>query len=230
MLGSNLRPDIRAELEQFLHEHRDVFAWSHEDMSGINPTVMCHQLCVNPKHKPVVQKRRAFNSERYEAINVEVKKMLAAGLIREVSYLEWLANVVLVKKANIKWRVCINYIDLDKICPKDCFPLSRIDQLVDATAGYELLSFMDAYSGYNQIPLSRVDQAKTTFTMDQGLYCYQVMSFDLKNAGATYQRLINKIFAPFIRRSMEVYIDDMLVKSQCVNDHVKNLRDCFDTL
>ena len=137
-------------------------------MPGIDPAVMCHQLNVNPRHWPVIQKRRAFNPERYEAINGEVRKLLAAGFIREVTYPDWLANVVLVKKSSGKWRVCIDYTDLNKACPKDCFPLPRIDQLVDATVGHELLSFMDAYSGYNQIPLSRTDQPKTAFTTDQG--------------------------------------------------------------
>ena len=117
------------------------------------------------------------------------------------------------KKPNGKWRICIDYTDLNKACPKDSFPKPRIDQLVDATAGHELLSFMDAYSGYNQIRMSLEDEDKTVFMTDRGLYCYKVMPFGLKNAGATYQRLVNKIFSGMIGRTMEVYIDDMLVKS-----------------
>ena len=138
--------------------------------------------------------------------------------------------MVLVKKSSGKWRVCIDYTDLNKACPKNCFPLPRIDQLVDATAGHELLSFMDAYSGYHQIPLCKADQEKTAFTTDQGLYCYQVMPFGLKNAGATYQRMVNKMFAPLIGRSMEVYVDDMLVKRRRAGGHVRDLKDCFDIL
>ncbi|KAL5557475.1 hypothetical protein UlMin_039711 [Ulmus minor] len=108
-------------------------------------------LAVDPKAKPIKQKRRSFNPERYAAINAEVEKLVEAGSIREVQYPEWVANVVLVKKSSGKWRVCTDFTDLNKACPKDSFPLPRIDQLVDATAGHELLSFMDAYSGYNQI-------------------------------------------------------------------------------
>ena len=89
----------------------------------------------------------------------------------------------------------MDFTDLNKACPKDSFPLPRIDQLVDVTAGHELLSFMDAYSGYNQIRMNKADEEKTAFTTDQGLYCYKVMPFGLKNAGATYQRLVNRIFA-----------------------------------
>ena len=96
LLDSKFNPDIRAELEHFLQDHKDVFAWSHEDMPGIDPAVMCHQSCVNPNHKPVAHKRRAFNPERYEAINAEVKKLLAASFIQEMTYPKWLANVVLV--------------------------------------------------------------------------------------------------------------------------------------
>ena len=100
-------------------------------------------------HKPVIKKCHRFNLERYTAINEEVEKLLTANFIREVHYPEWLANVVMVKKPNGKWRICIDYIDLNKACPKDSFPIPRIDQLVDVTAGHELLSFIDAYLGYN---------------------------------------------------------------------------------
>ena len=112
--------------------------------------------------------------------------MLTAGFIREVYYPEWLANVVLVKKENGKWRMCVDFTDLNKACPKDSFPLSRLDQLVESTAEHKLLTFMDAFSGYNQIKMAEEDQEKTAFITSQGLYCYKVMPFGLKNVGATY--------------------------------------------
>ncbi|KAL5582796.1 hypothetical protein UlMin_015238 [Ulmus minor] len=162
------------------------------------------------------------------AINTEVDKLLKADFIREANYPEWIANVVLVKKANENWRVCVDFTDLNKACPKDSFPLPRIDQLVDATAGHELLSFMDAYSGYNQIRMHQPDQEHTAFLTDQGLYCYKVMPFGLKNAGATYQRLVNKMFKQQIGKTMEVYVDDMLVKSLKADEHINNLRESFE--
>ncbi|CAL8114261.1 unnamed protein product [Prunus armeniaca] len=134
-------------------------------------------------------------------MKTEVDKLQAIGFIREVTYPIWLANSVLVKKSDGDWRMCQDYTNLNKACPKDSFPLPRIDQLVDAMAGHELLSFMDAYSVYNQI-----------FITDRGLYFYNVMPFGLKNARATYQRLVNKIFAELIGTSMEVYVDNMLIK------------------
>ena len=145
-------------------------------------------------------------------ITKEVEKLLKAKFIREAYYSEWLANVVMVKKPNEKWRICINYTDLNKAFLKDSIPLPMIDQLVDATAEHELLSFIDAYSGYNQIRMCSKDEDKIACIIDRGLYFYKVMSFSLNNVGVIYQRPVNKVFANLIGKTMEVYVD-MLVKS-----------------
>ena len=145
-------------------------------------------------------------------------------------YPKWLANFVLVKKANGKWRMCVDFTDLNRACPKDSFPLPRIDQLVDSTTGHKLLTFMDAFSGCNQIRMAKEDQEKTSFITNQGLYCYKVMPFRLKNVGATYQRLVNKMFSRLIGRNMEVYVDDMLVKSREELTHLDDLKETFATL
>ena len=193
-IGSKLAEDLRNSLTNFLRQNKDVFAWKQAGMGGIDPTVITHRLNVSPSFKPVKQKRRSFAPKRQKVINEEVGKLLQARAIREVEYPEWLANVVLVKKANGKWRICIDFTDVNRTCPKDSFPLSRINLIVDATAGHELLSFMDAFSGYNQISMDPNDQEKTLFVIGQGTYCYRVMPFGLKNAGATYQRLVNRMF------------------------------------
>ena len=185
-IGMTLSPGMRAKLIQFLKENLDVFAWSHEDMPGIPPEIIHHKLNVDPDRKPIQQRQRVFASERDQAITDEVTKLLAAGFIREVHYPKWLANVVLVKKANGKWRICVDFTDLNKVFPNDSFPLLRIDQLVDSTAEHKLLMFMDAFLGYNQIKIAEEDQEKTAFITSQGLYCYKVMPFGLKNAGAIY--------------------------------------------
>jgi hypothetical protein len=213
----------------FLKSNSDVFAWNHEDMPGIDPSIIVHRLNIDPGSRPVKQRRKTFAPKRNQAIAEEVSKLLAARLIREVDYPEWLANVVLVKKYNNKWRMCVDFTDLNKACPKDSFPLPRIDLLVDSTSGHQLLSFMDAFSGYNQIQMTEVDQEKTSFITDRGLYYYKAMSFGLKNAGATYQRLVNKMFEKQICRNVEVYVDDMLVKSVQASDHISDLRETFDT-
>ena len=198
-------------------------------MPGINPSVITHRLNVYPSSKPVRQKKTVFAPERDNAIKEKVQKLITMQFIQEVYYSDWLANVVMVKKANDKWRICVDFTDLNKTCPKDSYPLPRIDQLVNSTASHQLLSFMDAFSGYNQIKMDKANQEKTSFITSQGLFCYKVMSFGLKNAGATYQRLVNHMFRPQIRRNVEVYVDDMLVKSLDEDKHLDNLRETFDT-
>ena len=120
-------------------------------MQGISTDIITHRLNVDQSFRPVKQKRRKFAPKRNKVINEEVERLLKNGMIREVKYLDWLANVIVVRKKNGKWRMCIDFTDLNKACPKDPFPLPHKDQMVDATAGFELLSFMDAFSGYNQI-------------------------------------------------------------------------------
>ena len=136
----------------------------------------------------------------------------------------------MVKKTNGKWRMCVDFTDLNKACPKDSYPLLRINQLVDSTVGHKLLSFMDVFSGYNQIRMDEADQEKTSFVTSQGLFCYEVMLFGLKNAGATYQRLVNHMFRPQIGQNVEVYVDDMLVKSLDKGKHLDDLQETFNTL
>ena len=229
-VGSKLAEDLRSLLIWFLKHSKDVFVWKQEDIGGIDPAIITHKLSVSPSFKPVKQKRRSFAPERQKAINEEVSKLLQEGAIREVEYPEWLANVVLVKKANGKWRLCINFTDINRECPKDSFPLPRIELIVDATTGHELLNFMDAFSGYNQISMDPDDQEKTSFVTELGTYCYRVMPFGLKNAGATYYRLVNRMFQKQIGTSMEVYIDDMLVKSTTVELHIAHPTEAFQIL
>ena len=126
--------------------------------------------------------------------------------------------------------MCVDFTNLNKACPKDSYPLLRINQLVDSTAGHKLLSFMNAFSEYNQIRMDQADQEKTSFVTSQALFCYKLMPFGLKNTGATYQRLVNHMSRPQIRRNVEVYVDDMLVKSLDEGKHLDDLQETFDTL
>lgn len=146
--------------------HRDIFAWTYRDIPDIDPEVMVHKLNVNRTTKPVWQKRRNFTVDQNLTVTEEVDKLLDTNFIWEVHYLEWLSNVVLVTKVNEKWRVCVDFMDLNKVCPKNNFPLPRIDTLVNSTIKHELLSFMDAFSGYNQIRMYGLDQKRTSFIID----------------------------------------------------------------
>jgi hypothetical protein len=175
-------------LADFLRANADIFAWSPSDMPGIPREVAEHSLDILPHSRTVQQRLRCFDEERRRLIGVELRKLLEAGFIKEVFHPTWLANPVLVKKKNGKWKMCVDYTSLNKACPKVRFPLPRIDQIVDSTAGCELLCFHDAYSGHHQIKMKESDQLATSFITPFGMYCYVTMSFGLRNAGATYQR------------------------------------------
>nr|KYP63818.1 Transposon Ty3-I Gag-Pol polyprotein [Cajanus cajan] len=159
-----------------------------------------------------------------------MRKLINAGFIREVRYTTWLANVVLVKKNSRKWRMCDDYTNLNKVCPKDSYLLPSIDRLVDGASDHALLSFLDAYSRYNQIMMYPPDEEHTTFITDHANFCYRVMPFGLKNVRATYQRLMDKVFQHQIRRNMEVYVDDMVVKTLSAETHAADLAEVFSQI
>lgn len=138
--------------------------------------------------------------------------------------------MVVVPKKWGKWQVCVDYTNLNDPCPKNNFPLPRINQIVDSTTGYGMHSFLDAFFWYHQIPLYPPDAKKTTFITPHGLYCYKVMSFGLKNVRATYQRLMTKVFKPLIGRTVKVYIDDIVVKSRTRGEHEQHLEEVFRLL
>ena len=154
-------------------------------MPGVPRELAEHTLNIDPKFKPARQFLRRSNEERRKAIGEEV-----AGFIVEVVHTEWLANPVLVLKKNGTWRMCVDYTDLSKACSADPFSLPHIDQIIDATAGCEWLSFLDAYSGYHQIKMAVKDQEKMAFITPFGAFCYVSMPFGLKSAQATYQRCV----------------------------------------
>ena len=157
---------------------------------------ICHHLNVNPIVLPRKQPSRHSSKKHSDAVNEKVNKLKQAGAIKKVFYLEWLANTVVVKKKNGKWRVCMDFTDLNKACCKDPFPMPRINQLVDAIVGHLRMSFLDVFQGYHQIPLALDDQENTTFVTPTGNYHYKVMPFGLKNVGSTYQRMMTRIFKP----------------------------------
>nr|XP_027102809.1 uncharacterized protein LOC113724064 [Coffea arabica] len=229
-VGTGLPSPLKEEMISLIKDHRDIFAWSADEVVGVPPELMTHQLNVNPQARPVRQKRRHFGPERSKAISDEVDKLLPAKMIHEVQYPTWLSNPVMVKKDTGGWRICVDFTDLNKACPKDCYPLPRIDALVDSAMGYEVLCFLDAFKGYHQIGMSEEDQEKTAFYTDQGTYCYTTIPFGLKNAGATYQRLINRLFKNQIGRNVEAYVDDILVKSQATSAFLSDLREVFGVL
>ena len=227
---SQLHQQEREELVEFLKRNIDVFVWNAYEAPGVNPDFICHHLNVNPLITPKKQLPRRLSKEHAEAVRQEVTKLKQTGAIKEVFYPKWLANTIVVKKKSRKWRVCIDFTDLNKACPKDPFPMPKIDQLVDAIVGHPQMSFLDAFQGYHQIPLALDDQEKTAFVTLVGNYHYKVMPFGLKNAGSTYQRMMTRMFESLLGKNIEIYIDNMVVKSKMVSEHLGDLQVVFEIL
>jgi hypothetical protein len=150
-IGTKANKQDQAEFLSFLDKNSDVFAWSTSNLVGVSRDVIEHRLPVNPNAKPKKQKLHTMADEKIQATKVEVQRLLDVGFIREVAGPEWLSNVVMVKKKNGKWRVCMDFIDLNKCCIKDDFPLTIIDQIVDSAASSERMALLDCFSGYHQI-------------------------------------------------------------------------------
>ena len=199
-------------------------------MPGIPREVIEHRLAVCSDAKPIRQKVRRQAPERQAFIREEVARLQEAGFIREVEHPEWLANPVVVPKSNGKLRMCIDYTDLNKACPKDPYPLPRIDQIVDSTAGCELLCFLDAYSGYHQICMAREDEEKTAFITPFGTFCYTSMPFGLKNAGSTFQRSTRITLKDQVGRNVNNYMDDLVVMSREKDTLLSDLAETFENL
>jgi hypothetical protein len=199
-------------------------------MPGIPREVIEHKLGIDTTFKPIKQKERKYTPERHETIRLEVNKLLEAGFIRSVDYSSWLANPVLVEKPDRSWRMCIDYTSLNKAYPKDEYPLPHIYQIIDSTVLYELLSFLDAYSGYHQISLTVDDGEKTAFITPFGIFCYTKMEFKLKNGRATYQKCVHTVLEGQIGRNVEAYINDIVVKSEKRENLLDALKETFDNL
>jgi hypothetical protein len=161
----------------------------------------------------------------------EISRLLEAKFIREIKEATWLSPPVMVEKKDTKiYGMCIDFTALNKHCPKDYFPLPRIDQIIDSTAGCERLSFLDAYSGYNQIRLKVEVKDNTSFITRHGVYCYTTMPFGLKNAGATYQRCMQACLKEQIGRNIEVYVDDIVIKTVKADSLLDDLQETFANL
>ena len=162
-VGESMSREERVQVLLFLVQNVDVFAWDPYKVLGVDPGFIIHKLNVDPSYPSKKQKPRRLAKDHVEAVRQEVEKLKEAGAIRKTFFPEWLANTVVVRKKNGKWRVCVDFTDLNRACPKDPFPMPKIDQLVDATYGHPRMSFLDAFQGYHQIALADEDQEKTVF-------------------------------------------------------------------
>ncbi|GJZ15591.1 reverse transcriptase domain-containing protein [Tanacetum coccineum] len=213
-----------------LKDNLDIFSWKPADMTGVPRSIAEHRLNIREGCQSIRQKRRGQAPDRNKAIQEEVTKLVEAKIMREVHYHDWLSNPVMVKKHDGSWRMCVDFTDLNKSCPKDCFPLLEIDWKVESLCGYPFKCFMDAYKGYHQIQMAEEDEEKTAFHTNQGVFCYTKMSFGLKNVGATYQRLVDKAFENQIGHKLEVYVDDLVIKSHTEQEILRDIEETFHNL
>nr|GEV13237.1 reverse transcriptase domain-containing protein [Tanacetum cinerariifolium] len=201
-IGGTLLEKGRTELCSILKKNLDIFTWKPSDMTGVPRSVAEHRLNIREGYSPIRQKKRGRAPERAKAIQAEVQKLVEAGIMREVYYHDWLSNPVMVKKHDGSWRMYVDFTDLNKA----------------------------SYKGYHQIQLAELDEEKTAFHTGQGVYCYTKMPFSLKNAGATYQRLMDKAFNGQIGQNIEVYVDDLVVKSYTEAEILRNINEMFRAL
>ena len=192
-----------------------------------SPTIAYMLTLMQDQYKQGLHK---FHDDKRKAIGEEVARLLAAKFSKEVFHPEWVANPVLVPKKTGELRMCIDFTGLNKHCPKDPFALPRIDQIIDSTAGSELLCFLDCFSGYHQIRLKIEDELKTSFITPFGAFCYKTMPFGLKNAGSTYQSCIQNCFKEQIGRNVHAYVDDVVIKSQKADSLIADLTETFNNL
>jgi hypothetical protein len=211
-----------------LKRYKDYFTWDYPELPRLSRKLVEHRLPIKERFQPFQQAPRRMAPN----ITLEIKefeRLVRADFIRPAKYVKWLSNTVLVLKKNGKLRNCIDFRNINMVTPKDEYPMLVADLLVDRASGYKVLSFMDGHSGYNQIFIAESDVHKTTFRCPGsiGTFEWVVIPFGLKNAGATYEMAMNSIFHDMIGKYMEVYIDDIVVKSQDFDEHLKNLEQAF---
>ncbi|KAI5330336.1 hypothetical protein L3X38_029734 [Prunus dulcis] len=199
-------------------------------MPGLDRQLVEHKLPIKDGYLPVKQARRRMSMDTELKVKEEIERLLKAGFIRPAIYADWLANIVpVLKRKTGAVRICVDYRNLNEASPKDEYPMPMADMLIDGAAHNQMLSFMDGNAGYNQIMMAEQDIHKTAFMCPGhiGAFEYTVMPFGLRNAGATYQRAMNSIFHDMIGHSLEVYIDDVVIKSPKEGDHISSLRNAF---
>jgi hypothetical protein len=226
-VGADCSPEEDQIYTDLFKESRDVFAWSYEEMPGIDPKIVEHEITTYPNANPIQQKLRPVNPRKETTIKVEVEKLLKAGFIYPIHLTQWVSNPVLVDKKQGMIRVCTDFHDLNKACPKDNYPTPFIDQIIDECVGCEAFSFMDGFSGYNQIQIKPKDQQKTTFICSWGTFAYRKMPFGLKNAGATFQRAMSFVFHD-LKHIVKGYLYDLPSRSHKRKDHPMHLRLIFE--
>ncbi|KAJ9507994.1 hypothetical protein QJQ45_021328, partial [Haematococcus lacustris] len=222
----DLPPGVSQALNALLDEYADVFA----PITSLPPErPVGHAIPLVPDARPSVVPQYRMSQEEHAELKKQVQDLLAKGMI-EPSSSPFAAPILFVKKKSGELRMCLDYRQLNKITIRDQYPLPRIDDLFDKLSGCTVFSSLDLQAGYNQIRITPEDVPKTAFRTPDGHYQFKVLSFGLCNAPATFQRVMNDAFAPVLNQCALVYLDDILVMSKSVDEHLKHLRKVFDLL
>jgi hypothetical protein len=230
IISEDLTSHDEERLISCLSKNKDVFAWSALDLVGVSRTIIEHSLGIDPSVRPKKQRLRKMSDEKTEVAKVEVHRLLEDNFIEPVAYPTWLANVVMVQKKSGKWRMCIDFTSLNKACPKDNFPLPRIDKIVDSAVGCEVMSLLDCFSGYHETYMKEEDKASTSFITPFDTYCFIRMPEGLKNAGSTFSRLTKTVLESQVGRNIFTYVDDIVVASKSKEDHLADLAETFTNM
>ena len=223
-INKNLERSQQGELTKILQKHSIAFAWEYADMKGIDPNTCIHHIYIEENSRLIKQPQRMMNPNLREIVKEELQKLLNVNFIYPISDSRWVSPLVIIPKKNGKWRVCIDYRELNKATLKDHFPLPFINQVLDTLASRKYFSFLDGFSGYNHIQVALEDQDKTTFTCPWGTFAYRVLPFGLCNAPATFQRAVLGIFSDLIHDCVEVHMDDFTVYGNSLEEALENFR------
>jgi hypothetical protein len=229
VISEDLTSRDEEKLLSCISRNKDVFAWSALDLVGVSRSIIEHILGIDSSVRPKKQRLWKMSDEKTEAAKAEVHRLLEARFIEPIAYPTWLANVVMVQKKSGKWCMCIDFTSLNKACPKDNFPLPRIDKIVDSAAGCKVMSLLDCFSGYHQIYMKEEDKESTSIT-PFGTYCFVRMPEGLKNARSTFSRLTKKVLESQVGRNIFTYVDDIVVASKNKENHLADLAETFTNM
>jgi hypothetical protein len=226
-LASHLTEKQKADYGELLKEFADIFAWQYDDLKTFDTEVIQHKIPLNKDTKPFRQKLRSFNPMLLPTMEREIKKLLDARIIIPLRYSEWIANLVPVRKKNGEIRLCVDFRNLNKCSRKDNYPLPKMEHILQKVSGSKVMSFIDGFSGYNQIVVHPDDREKTAFTTPWGTFMYEKMPFGLMNAGATFQRAMDIAFVGEKDKFVLIYLDDITVFSNSHEHHLQHLKKTF---
>ena len=241
IISANLSADVEEKLLDVLKAHRPAIGYSLDDLKGISPALCMHKINLEEDAKPVVDYQRRLHPKMKEVVRKEVIRLIEAGIIYPIADSKWVSPVHCVPKKGgmtvvpndedelvaqrtvVGYRMCIDFRKLNKATRKDHYPLPFIDQMLERLSKHSHFCYLDGYSGFSQIPVHKDDQEKTTFTCPYGTFAYRRMPFGLCNAPATFQRCMNAIFADYIEKIMEVFMDDFSVYGTSFDNCLFNL-------